>query len=343
MRLIDASGGTQAQIDAAETTDQLRLLAVELLFLRTMPQFTAEEAAAKAGVPTEQITAVRRAVGLPPVPAGDRRYNDDDVRMATTVAAAAEFFGSTATLQLMRVVGAAMARIADAAASTFLTTAVADAAVTDNVEANQTAAAMMPGLLDLMDTLLRRHVVNASRHTTRVEDGFEALTLGVGFVDLVGSSQLSRQAPLGEVGAAVAEFERRAADIVTDRGGRIVKFIGDEAMFVTPDARSVCDVALAILGALAEDASLPPARGGAAYGEVLVRDADVYGPVVNLAARATKAARAGSLVVPDDLRQTLDGDPAFVIEALPLQALKGFEATALFEVHTAPPQRVSRR
>jgi len=333
VRLIEASGGTQAQIDAAPTLDELRLLAVELLFLYSVPEYTVEDAAARADVTTEQIVAIRRAVGLPPVAPGARRFNDDDVRMAATVAAATEFFGPEATMQLLRVVGAAMARIADAAASTFLTTAIADGRMDDNVTANQTAAAMMPGLLDLMDTLLRRHVVNASRHVTRVQDGFEALTFGVGFVDIVGSSQLARTVPLAEIGVAVAEFERRTADLVTDHGGRIVKFIGDEAMFVVPSARSVCEVALAILDALASDASLPPARAGAAYGEVLVRDADVFGPVVNLAARATKAARAGTLVVPDELRQALEGEPGFTFEPLPPRALKGFDDTALFEVH----------
>jgi len=69
-----------------------------------------------------------------------------------------------------------------------------------------------------------------------------------------------------------------------------------------------------------------------AYGDVLVRDADVFGPVVNLAARATKAARPGSLVISEELRDQLDGETAWTFEALPLQELKGFDATALFEV-----------
>jgi adenylate cyclase len=91
-------------------------------------------------------------------------------------------------------------------------------------------------------------------------------------------------------------------------------------------------VSLAILASLAVDGSLPPARAGAAYGDVLVRDADVFGPVVNLAARATKAARPGTLVVSDELRGQLAATQAWTFEALPLQELKGFEPTALFEV-----------
>jgi adenylate cyclase len=333
-RLVEASGGSAEQLAAAATMDELRRLAVELLFLGSPPIYTADEAGVRAGVSGDQIAAIRRVVGLPPVPPDERRYTDDDVRLAGIVTTASAFFGSAATMQLLRVVGAAMSRVADAAVSTFVTTASTDAGAVDNVEANQTAASMMPELVLAMDTILRRHVVQASRPaTTRVKDGFESMRLGVGFVDLVGSSELARLVPLGVVGEAVAEFERRASDVVIDRGGRVVKFIGDEAMFVIPDPRTACEVSLAILESLAADASLPPARAGAAYGDVLVRDADVFGPVVNLAARATKAARPGSLVISEELRDQLDGEQAWTFEELPLQELKGFDATALFEVH----------
>lgn len=101
------------------------------------------------------------------------------------------------------------------------------------------------------------------------------------------------------------------------------------------DPRAACDVALAILESLAADGTLPPARAGAAYGDVLVRDADVYGPVVNLAARATKAARTGCLVVSEELRHELDNEQAWTFEPLPPQELKGFDPTARFEVRTA--------
>jgi class 3 adenylate cyclase len=48
-----------------------------------------------------------------------------------------------------------------------------------------------------------------------------------------------------------------------------------------------------------------------AAGDVLLRDGDVFGPVVNLAARAVKLAGPGELVVPDDVVTAagLHGDP----------------------------------
>jgi len=41
---------------------------------------------------------------------------------------------------------------------------------------------------------------------------------------------------------------------------------------------------------------VPPVRAGLAGGVVLLRDGDAFGPVVNLAARAVKAAPPGQVV-----------------------------------------------
>src|SRR6478672_5538123 len=139
-RLVEASGGSAEQLAAAATMVELRLLG-------SPPLYTAEEAGARAGVSGDEIAALRRVVGLPPVPPDARRYTDDDVRLAGIVTAASDFFGSAATMQLLRVVGAAMSRVADAAVSTFVTNASTLAGATDNVESNQTAAAMIPELV----------------------------------------------------------------------------------------------------------------------------------------------------------------------------------------------------
>ena len=66
-RLVEASGGSAEQLAAAATIDELRRLAVELLFLGSPPLYTADEAGARAGVSGDEIAALRRVVGLPPV------------------------------------------------------------------------------------------------------------------------------------------------------------------------------------------------------------------------------------------------------------------------------------
>jgi class 3 adenylate cyclase len=68
-------------------------------------------------------------------------------------------------------------------------------------------------------------------------------------------------------------------------------------------------------------ASLPSAHAGIAVGRFVVRDGDVYGTVVNLAARIAAHAQPGELLIPiDDARVLLtpaDWDDAGVA------ALKG--------------------
>jgi len=53
---------------------------------------------------------------------------------------------------------------------------------------------------------------------------------------------------------------------------------------------------------------LPTLRVGLALGEVLSRDGDYYGPVVNLAARAAKLAKSDDIVVSSEIRATVERD-----------------------------------
>jgi len=85
---------------------------------------------------------------------------------------------------------------------------------------------------------------------------------------------------------------------VTSAGGRVVKLIGDEVLYATGEERQACAIALGLAAAFAEHETVPPVRAGVAGGEVMMRDGDVFGPVVNLAARAVKAASAGEVVAP---------------------------------------------
>jgi adenylate cyclase len=85
---------------------------------------------------------------------------------------------------------------------------------------------------------------------------------------------------------------------VTSAGGRVVKLIGDEVLYTTGDERQACAIALALAAAFAQHETVPPVRAGVAGGEVMMRDGDVFGPVVNLAARAVKVAGTGEVVAP---------------------------------------------
>ena len=60
--------------------------------------------------------------------------------------------------------------------------------------------------------------------------------MAVGFADMVGFTMLSQHLGDEELAAVVARFEALAHDTVVALGGRVVKMIGDEVMFVVPTA-----------------------------------------------------------------------------------------------------------
>lgn len=338
LRLVEARGATLSDIVAAHRENRLTRLAAELLFLPRAPtRLTLDEVAQRAGVTAEQARAIWRGSGFPDVAPDDRRFSDAEVRMVQAITAGAALFGEAAAMQLLRVVGSSMARIADATVSTFVTTIGAEAIAADPTtnalsDANEAAAAMMPQLVDALDTLLRQHLVHVARPNISgvATSGYELMDMAVGFVDIVDSAALAQQLSLDEVGRTVARFEAIASDRVLDHGGRVVKFIGDEVMFCAATPADGCRIALDVVEAFPVGGELPGVRAGLAFGEAMVRDADCFGPIVNLAARVTKFARPGSVVVSDAVAVAPAEDLVFT--ALAPARLKGFvEPVALFE------------
>jgi adenylate cyclase len=189
--------------------------------------------------------------------------------------------------------------------------------------ANADAVALLPAANAALDILLREHILAARR--TFLGDpgdaGYETRPMCVGFVDLVGSTALARQLSTRELGAALTEFETVAADTVTSGGGRLVKLIGDEVLYTANDEASACTIALSLAATFKEHAVLPPVRAGVAAGDVLLRDGDVYGPVVNLAARAVKVAEAGEVVT----SPTVAAAAGITAKPLDRYELKGFD------------------
>jgi hypothetical protein len=97
---------------------------------------------------------------------------------------------------------------------------------------------------------------------------------------------------------------------VTAGGGRVVKMIGDEAMFVADSALAAARIGLALAEAYADDELLSDVRVALAVGPVLVQDGDFYGPVVNVASRVVNMAAPGAVIVTDEFHTAVEGDVA---------------------------------
>ena len=80
-------------------------------------------------------------------------------------------------------------------------------------------------------------------------------------------------------------------------GGRVVKLIGDEVLFTAPTIERGVAIATVLEAALEAHPGLPRARCGLAFGDVTLKGGDVFGPVVNLAARVVREADPGEVLV----------------------------------------------
>jgi class 3 adenylate cyclase len=336
LRVVSARGGTIEEMREAHHAGKLERLAAELLFMRDRRRLTLAEAANLAGVDPVAIQAARRAAGLPHLESTQRSFTDADARVAAAVHAGAALLGRARALDLLRVVSAATARVADAAISTFVTTAGASALADDDelVRTNQLAADLQSELVAVMEALLRQHLVDLARPNIDGEqpDGFEIAHAAVGFVDVISSTALAEHLPLQDIGRAILDFESTATQIVTAHRGRIVKFVGDEVMFRAPSLEDACSAALALVDHYRNDPVLPGVRAGVADGPVLLRDGDCFGPVVNLAARTAKSAERSQMRVATHSGLP-DLGPGLHAKPLPAAELQGISRpVALFAV-----------
>lgn len=317
LRLAGARGGTFEQVRDADAHRSLLRLAGELMFLAPGERYSIAEVAERAGVDVELTRRIWQVMGLPEITSAARVLTEREVALVQTIELAGELLGETAAMQLLRVVASSMARIAESAVSTFVTTIGAEAITADPhgdalVQANETARMLFDELLRVMETVLRQQFVHTARPNVlgRTPVGYETSVMAVGFVDVVDSTALVQWLPLSSIGTTMARFEGIAADVVNRDHGRVVKFVGDEVMFTAHEPKDACSIALDLVDAFEGDEILSGMRAGVAYGEVLVRDADYFGAVVNLAARATKAASRGVVLVDEGLRAALAGDVA---------------------------------
>jgi adenylate cyclase len=120
------------------------------------------------------------------------------------------------------------------------------------------------------------------------------------FADLVGFTSLAVEVGLEELGTVARQLAELAGDVAVPPV-RLIKTIGDAAMFVSPEATAAVESALSLVEAV-DSADLPALRAGLASGPVINRAGDWYGNAVNLASRVTGVARPGSVLCTEDVR-----------------------------------------
>jgi len=301
-------------------------LAESLLGTATL---TSADVAREAGLELAEARRLWRALGFPPVADDERIFTPADVEVLRAVRVLLEMKSAHPgdLLQLTRVIGQSLARVADAQV-----TAAADRleqSRTDVVSDEAARAALVdriqtlaPSLEQFLGYVWRRHLLAALRRRLAAPSAADR-ALTIGFADLVGFTALSQSITPQELAAIVDRFEAIAYEHIPERGGRVVKMIGDEIMFAVPDGAFAADIALALVDACARDSLVPDVRIGLASGPTLSWEGDLYGPTVNLASRLVNFARPGTVLLADELGARLTDDPRFELRHLRPVRLQG--------------------
>jgi adenylate cyclase len=145
----------------------------------------------------------------------------------------------------------------------------------------------------------------------------------VGFADLVSFTRLSQKLEERELAALVDRFDSRCADVIAAAGGRLVKTVGDEVLFVADRVEDAALIAMELAETMAEDPVLPDVRVGVATGAVVTRMGDVFGRTVNLASRLTALARPGTVLVDRRTADLLAGSDRFELDQESTRAVRG--------------------
>ncbi len=328
VRTLGKLGASDDEIARAEQEGWLTLLLLDKTLRPGRPKYDRASVAAQAGVAPDVSRRLWRALGFPDVPDDAPVFTDSDVEALTvlerrrvTTIVAVDDDPMDALVEQVRVFSAALAKVA--AALTDQLAEMIRSARNSGLSDERIALTFIdefnwPSLLKLFDYTLRLQARDSLWRKLANEDpdapGARVLTIG--FVDLVGYTAISQQLDPHEISALVRRFEHLAFDTVAEEGGRVVKTIGDEVMFVSGDAAAAARIARRLTDRSLDDVLLPPARAGLARGSVVTREGDYFGPVVNLASRLVEIAKPGSVIASDEVHASLSEDPAFAWKRL---------------------------
>jgi adenylate cyclase len=333
--LLEAADVPIEDVDRAELDGTLGLLAVEQMILADeRPKYTQTEAEALTGL-GEDASRFWRALGLTDPPPDALVFSELDIEMLRLVDEMLELglVDKDVALQMARVIGSSISRVAFAFIDA-IETQIDEPVLEDGTEpAVLRTRLLLPSLPRILEYAWRRHMQVAARRRMVREAGSSGETkVTVGFADLVGFTALSQQVDEHELAAIVDRFESTAYDIVGSRGGRVVKMIGDEVMFGVDEPEVGVEISLSLAEAYHDDESLSDVRVGLACGPVLEREADLYGPTVNLASRIVSIAYAGSVVVSDEIHDRLADHPDLRWKSLRTRYLKEIGRVQLWAV-----------
>ncbi len=298
-----SSGADALGIDPQRLYEQL-----EQAILGERRTLNRVQVAEQAGVPLERATALWRALGFPGTDSDDEvLFTEADIEALGLVDRLVEtgFIDPAVELTLVRSMGRSFARLAEWEISELASAAMSGSMLTDQSRLEELIDNLVPVVEDIHRYVWRRHIANAAGRMLLFPGGDDGVSMAVGFADIVGFTPRSRGMTTKELTHLVEVFEATAASIVVQHHGRLIKTIGDEVLFGADVAAAGGRIALGLVEARDADKDFPEVRVGLAYGDVVNRLGDVYGPVVNIASRLTSLARPGRILLDRGMQEQL--------------------------------------
>jgi class 3 adenylate cyclase len=328
IKYLGELGFTVEEMVEAEQRGRLFGLAGDVLQWSGRPIYTVATAAEQLGLAPEEVAHAWGLLGLtvagPDVPA----LSQADIDALTTWVALKTVVGEDGAHGILRVLGAAMARLAEAE-STMIRTGMPDIQMNHThdelatAQAYRAIAEFIPRLGALIDIVHRHHLTGARTHFEGVlRDTTSNVVCGIGFADLSGFTALTQALTPEQLSVLLNEFAGTVTDVVHADGGRVVKFIGDEVMWVSASPEQLAKAALDLVDHPRAREEGLQVRAGLAFGSVLAINGDYFGNPVNLAARLVAAACPGQILADCALHDELPDWPAAPHGPL---TLKGFD------------------
>jgi adenylate cyclase len=309
---------------------------------------TFEEVSESTGIPFDLLVVVREAFGYAE-PSPQDKVREDEL----SVIKAVEFqlsrgFKTAAIAQTLRVYAESMRRIAETETDVYRSEVVEPLlhAEMSTGEVMDTQAAFGSELGPLIEQALLAIYHGQQEHTwvkgavEWVESGLAGAGLydrpfmppAVSFLDLTGYTRLTEER--GDQAAADLASRLRALVRQTslERGGEVIKWLGDGVMTYFPDPGSSVVSSLEMVER-AKSGSLPPARVGIHAGPVIFQEGDYFGRTVNIASRIADYASPGEVVVSQEVVEAIpEGGLRFdEIGSVDLKGVEG--APRLFRAH----------
>jgi class 3 adenylate cyclase len=329
LKYLGELGFTVEEMVEAEQRGRLFGLAGDVLQWSGRPIYTMATAAEQLGLSPGEVAHAWGLLGLtvagPDVPA----LSQADVDALATWVALKTVVGEGGAHGMLRVLGASMARLAEAE-STVIRAGMPDIQMTHThdelatAQAYRAIAEFIPRIGALIDIVHRHHLTGARAHFEGVlRDTSASVVCGIGFADLSGFTALTQALTPAQLSTLLNEFAGTVSDVVHADGGRVVKFIGDEVMWVSGSPERLVQAAVDLVDHPKAREEGLQVRAGLAYGTVLAINGDYFGSPVNLAARLVAAAAPCQILASSELHDELPDWPAIAHGPL---TLKGFDA-----------------